>query len=123
MGRKKAGRTTKVPATFKAFTERYPALGEAHQAVAAAVESSGPLDARLRSLIKIGICVGAGLESATRSHVRRALENGATAEEIEQTVLLAMNTCGFPRTVMGWRWAREQIERGARLSPSRRIRR
>ena len=25
---------------------------------------------------------------------------------------LAYNTCGFPRMVMAWQWARQQIERG-----------
>ena len=102
----------KFPGTFKAFIEKFPKLGQAHQEIAGAVESYGPLDGKTRELIKIGLSVGAGLESATRSHVRRALENGATEVEIEQAVLLAMNTCGFPRTVMAWQWARQQIERG-----------
>lgn len=103
---------TNLPTTYKAFVARFPDLGAAHETAAKAVESYGPLDAKTCSLIKIGICVGAGLESATRSHVRRALENGATEQEIEQAILLAYNTCGFPRTVMAWQWARQQIERG-----------
>jgi alkylhydroperoxidase/carboxymuconolactone decarboxylase family protein YurZ len=40
-------------------------------------------------------------------------ENGASEAEIEQAILLVLNTCGFPRTIMGWRWAREQIDRRA----------
>ena len=103
---------TSIPTTYKAFVARFPDLGTAHETAAKAVESYGPLDAKACSLIKIGICVGAGLESATRSHVRRALENGATEQEIEQAIVLAYNTCGFPRTVMAWQWARQQIERG-----------
>ena len=47
-----------------------------------------------------------------RSHVRRAMQHGATEAEIEQAVLLAYNTVGFPRMVMGWQWARQQIARG-----------
>ena len=80
--------------------------------LADAVESYGPLDRKTCELIKIGISVGAGLETATRSHVRRAMQHGATEPEIEQAVLLAYNTCGFPRMVMGWQWARQQIARG-----------
>jgi hypothetical protein len=37
---------------------------------------------------------------------------GATEVEIEQAVLLAYNTLGWPRTVAAWTWARQQIERG-----------
>ncbi len=102
----------KVPGTFKDFITKFPALGRAHEQVAKAVESAGPIDAKTCALIKIGICVGAGLESATRSHVRRAMEHGATEQEIEQAILLAMNTVGFPKTVAAWSWARVQFERG-----------
>ena len=98
-----------VPQTFKRFVERYPALGEAHEKIAKVVDQAGPLDRKCCELIKIGLSVGAGLETATRSHVRRALEHGASNEEVEQTILLAMNTCGFPRTVAAWKWAQEYL--------------
>ncbi|NUQ52757.1 MAG: carboxymuconolactone decarboxylase family protein [Phycisphaerales bacterium] len=101
----------KVPGTYKEFVKRYPALGRAHEHIAKTVEEAGPLDARTLALIKIGICVGAGLESALRSHVRRAVQHGATAAEVEQAVLLGMNTVGFPRTVAAWAWAHEQFNR------------
>lgn len=103
---------SKVPATFKEFIARYPELGRAHESVATAVERAGPLDPKTLSLVKIGICIGAGLESAMRSHVRRAMQHGATTQEIEQAILLAMNTVGFPRTVAAWSWANEQFRRG-----------
>lgn len=101
----------KLPKVFVTFTSKYPELGAAHEAIARAVDAAGPLDAKTCSLIKVGLSVGAGLESATRSHVRRARQNGATEQEIEQAILLAMNTCGFPRTVAAWSWAQEQFLR------------
>ncbi|MBM4100717.1 MAG: carboxymuconolactone decarboxylase family protein [Phycisphaerae bacterium] len=107
-----AKKSSKVPATYKAFVKKYPDLGRAHEHIASAVVAAGPLDAKTLSLIKIGICVGAGLESALRSHVRRAMQHGATHAEVEQAVLLAMNTVGFPRTVAAWSWAHEQFARG-----------
>lgn len=103
----------KLPGTYKRFVVKYPALGRAHEQIADAVEAAGPLEARTLSLIKIGICVGAGLESALRSHVRRAMQHGATKVEIEQAILLGMNTVGFPRTVAAWSWAHQQFERGS----------
>ncbi len=102
----------KRPGTYFAFTGKFPELGEAHEMVARAVDRAGPLDARTLALVKIGICVGAGLESALRSHVRRAMEHGATEREVEQAILLGMNTVGFPRTVAAWSWAQEQFRRG-----------
>ena len=105
-------KAARVPGTYKFFVSKYPALGRAHENIATAVEAAGPLDAKTLALIKIGICVGAGLESALRSHVRRATQHGATPVEIEQAILLGMNTVGFPRTVAAWSWAQEQFERG-----------
>lgn len=102
----------KLPGTYKEFVQRFPALGRAHESIARAAEEAGPLDAKTLALIKIGICIGAGLESALRSHVRRAVQHGATAAEVEQTILLGMNTVGFPRTVAAWSWAAEQLKRG-----------
>ena len=111
-------RPSQPPKTFQRFVARYPVLGEAHQRVGREVESLGPLDARQCALVKIGISLGAGLESALRSHVRRALEAGATHEEVEQAILLGMNTVGFPRTVAAWSWAHEQFDRNAGESKS-----
>lgn len=99
------------PPTFREFVAAFPALGRAHESVGRAVDTAGPLDAKTLALIKIGICVGAGLESALRSHVRRAMQHGATRKEVEQAILSGMNTVGFPRTVAAWAWARIQFAR------------
>lgn len=110
-GARAGGRSDRPPKTFREFVGKYPVLGEAHQRVGREVEALGPLDARQCALVKIGISIGAGLESAVRAHVRRASAAGATREEIEQAILLAMNTVGFPRTVAAWSWANEQFAR------------
>ena len=101
----------KLPGTFRQFCERFPDLAAAHDAMGAAAGSAGPLDEKHRALVRIGISLGAGLESAVKSHVRRASEAGASEEEIEQAILLAMTTVGFPKTVAAWSWARQQFER------------
>lgn len=111
-GENAGNRAGDAPRTYRDFIAKYPALGDAHDAIGRAVDEAGPLDEKTCALIKIGICVGAGLDSAMRSHVRRAMKCGAGVEEIEQAVLLAMNTCGLPRTVAAWTWAHQQIERG-----------
>ncbi|MDX1675975.1 MAG: carboxymuconolactone decarboxylase family protein [Longimicrobiales bacterium] len=97
-----------VPRTYQRFTERFPAVGRAHEAVGRAGDD-GPLDRKTVELIKLGICVGAGLESASKSHARRAVQHGASPEEVEHAVSLAVNPVGLPRTVMAWQWVTEQL--------------
>lgn len=101
----------KPPGTYLELMQQFPAITAAHDQMAIAVENSGPLDSKTCCLIKIGISVGAGLESALRSHVRRAKQAGASEEEIVQAVFQGMNTIGLPRTVAAWSWARTQFER------------
>ncbi len=103
----------RLPRTFEKLQQTYPALVDAHEQMAQAVDAIGPLDPKTCSLIKIGISVGAGLESAVRSHVRRAMQAGATKAEVEQAIFLAMNTVGFPKTVAAWSWAQIQFDRDA----------
>jgi 4-carboxymuconolactone decarboxylase len=101
----------KLPGTYQQIMDRFPELAAAHDQMSEAVDRIGALDAKTAALVKIGISLGAGLESAVRSHVRRAKEAGATEAEIENAIFLGMTTVGFPRTVAAWSWAQVQFAR------------
>jgi len=101
-----------IPKTFVRFTDRFPDLASAHSQVGSALDDAGPLDEKSRALVKLGICAGAGLQSALKSHVRRGIENGLTREEIEHAVVLGMNSVGFPATVAAWQWAQQALDNG-----------
>lgn len=100
---------SELPKTFVAFSERFPELQESHQKLGKALADAGPLDEKMRALVKLGVCVGAGRESAVKSHVHRSLELGLTREEIEHALVLGMNSIGFPATVAAWQWAQEAL--------------
>jgi alkylhydroperoxidase/carboxymuconolactone decarboxylase family protein YurZ len=101
----------KLPGLYRELIAGYPELAAAHDQMGHAAESCGPLDARSLVLVKIGMAVGAGLESGLRSHVRRAGEMGLSQEEITQAIFQGMTTLGFPRTMAAWSWAKVQWER------------
>lgn len=110
-----AGKRTKsaskaIPQMYQRFVERFPSLADAHRLMTDRAEQAGPLDAKQCELIRMGIALGAGLESSFHSHVRRALDHGTSRAEIEHAIVLAMTTCGFSRTVAGWRWAQSHFE-------------
>ncbi len=89
-----AGRLASLhPKVWKAFAE----LGEA-------VATSGPLDAKTRRLVKLALAIGADSEGAVHSHVRRAMEEGITPEELRHVALLAVPTLGLPSAVKGMTW-------------------
>ena len=68
----------------------------AYEALGAATQAAGPLNAKTRALVKLAIAVGAWREGAVHSHTRRALEAGCTPDEIRHLVVLATTTLGFP---------------------------
>lgn len=106
---KKAGKK-EFPRTYLDFAESFPKIVKTHEALTEAADKFGPLDRKACELVKIGICLGAGLESALKSHVKRALSHGASRKEVEQVIALGMTSCGFPRTVAAWSWARPLLD-------------
>jgi 4-carboxymuconolactone decarboxylase len=53
--------------------------------------------------------------------VRKARDAGASRAEMEQVVVLAATTIGFPATVAVWSWVRDEAEAvGRRSRPARR---
>ncbi len=93
-----------IPRRFVQFTDEYPEIARAYEQLGAACHLAGPLPKKERALIKLAISIGAWLEGAVHSHVRKALEAGASPEEIRHTALLALPTIGFPSTMAVLTW-------------------
>ncbi len=101
---------TKPPTFADLLREHHPAVADGFQAMRKAARESGPIDAKHRELIMLAGFAAAGIEGGFRVHTRIALENGATAEEINQTVLFALGAAqGLSPSVEALRWAREVI--------------
>jgi len=101
----------KLPRAYQTFQKRYSKVFKAYEALGGAAHESGPLDAKTRELVKLGLAIGGRLEGAVRSHAYRALEAGATAKEIEHVVLLTVTTSGFPTAVAAFTWIEEILNR------------
>ena len=102
---------SRIPKRYTNFMETYPEVGEAYKALGEAALKAGPLDEKTRELIKLGISVGARMESAVKSHFRRAREAGATVEELKHAVLLSTTTIGFPNMMTAMSWIEVELER------------
>lgn len=102
---------SRIPKRYTKFMEDYPAVGEAYKALGHATMNAGPLDEKTRELVKMAVSLGARMESATKSHFRRAREAGATIEEVKHAVLLATTTVGFPNMMTAMSWVESEIER------------
>ncbi len=70
----------------------------------------GGLDLKTRSLITISMLTALGRAHELKGHVRGALNNGATPEEIREVLLHAAVYCGAPLAIDAFRSAQEVIE-------------
>jgi 4-carboxymuconolactone decarboxylase len=68
------------------------------------------LDHKTRSLITLSMLTALGRNHELKGHVRGALNNGATPEEIREVLLHATVYCGVPLAVDAFRAAQEVLK-------------
>ncbi len=68
------------------------------------------LSKKTRSLLNIAMLSALNRAQELKSHVRGALRNGCTAEEIQETLLQAAVYCGVPAGMEGFRIAQEVLD-------------
>ena len=93
-----------LPKIYEKFSGKFPAVFKDFKQLGQTCRGAGPLDQKCQDLIKLGISIGANSRGAVMSNTRKALESGASPEEITHAVLLALTTTGFPNMIaaMGW---------------------
>jgi 4-carboxymuconolactone decarboxylase len=70
----------------------------------------GVLDLKTRSLVTVAMLTALGKSHELKGHVRGALNNGASQEEIQEVLLHAAVYCGVPTAVEGFRAAAEVVD-------------
>ncbi len=96
--------------TYFEISRCYPEIMSAMNEMGKTIRKSGPLDVKTTHLIQLAAAAANNSEGAVHSHARRALEAGATSEEIYHAILLLIPTCGFPRTMAAVSWCRDILE-------------
>ena len=68
------------------------------------------LDLKTRSLITVAMLAAQGKQHELKAHVRGAIHNGATPEELREVMLHATVYCGFPTAIDAFRSVTEVVE-------------
>ena len=71
------------------------------------------IDLRTRSIVTVSMLVALGRMHELKVHVRGALNNGVTPEELQEIFLHASVYCGFPAAVDAFRAAAEVVDDAA----------
>ena len=98
------------PKNFLKLKERYPELIKAYESAGELARKAGPLQNKFTHLVQMAACVALRSEGGVHSHTRRALEAGATPEELLHALILLISTAGFPAVSASFSWVNDLIE-------------
>jgi alkylhydroperoxidase/carboxymuconolactone decarboxylase family protein YurZ len=95
------------------FRQQHSEVWNAFSKLADSCHGTGPLDDKSRKLIKVALAIGVGLEGATHSAVRHALDAGVTREELDHVAILAITTLGYPSAMRALSWIHDEEPRAS----------
>ncbi|ANG61487.1 alkylhydroperoxidase [Marinobacterium aestuarii] len=100
---------SKLPKNYVQFRSRYKKLAGALDNLGKAVREEGPLDEKSAQLIQLAAAASIRSEGAVHSHCRRALDAGASPDEIRHAILLLTSTLGFPAMMAALSWVEDVL--------------
>lgn len=98
-----------TPAHYRKLQALYPELIDAAGALGKSARQAGPLGEKDIQLIQLGASAALRSEGAVRSHARRALQAGATPEEVRHAVIVLTSTIGFPTVAAALAWLDDML--------------
>ena len=101
----------RLPSTLQEFTKRYPKVWSAHENLGLECKQAGPLSDKQIQLIKIAVTATLTLETPFKTHVKKAVQAGASKHEIEHAIIQLLPIVGMGRTMMAMKWYQESLHR------------
>ena len=93
------------PPWYNFIKEKHGGFLEAVEGLGETVRKSGPLEAKTTHLIHLAAAAAIRSQGSVHSHTRRALQAGATPEEIVHALILLTSTIGFPNVSAALSWS------------------
>ena len=100
-----------IPKPYKQMHADHPDYMRAYESFGKAAREAGPLGDREVAMVKVAISIGSGLEGATHSHCRKALEAGCTPDELRHVALVSAPTIGFPTMMRARSWVEDVLQK------------
>ncbi len=99
------------PSFYRKVSKQFPEVISAVESLGTTLRTVGPLDKKTSQLIQLAAAAAVQSEGSVCSHTRRALQAGASPEEISHTLLLLISTIGFPQAMAAMSWSQEVLEK------------
>lgn len=93
-----------MPDWYTSLAREHPGFIQAVEDLGQVVRDAGPLGKKTGHLVQLAAAAACSSEGAVHSHVRQALESGASPDEIRHAAILLTSTIGFPRVAAALSW-------------------
>ena len=100
----------KIPNHYESLKSRFPKVMEALKDLGGSVRSEGPLNLKTSHLIQLAAAAVIQSEGGVHSHTRRAMEAGASPDEIYHALILLISPAGFPKVAAAISWADDIVK-------------
>jgi len=99
----------RFPDWYLNVKKRHKKYMSAIEKLGKAVREEGPLDEKTAQLIQLAAATAIRSEGAVHSHAKRAIEAGATPDEVYHALMLLTSTVGFPIVSAAMSWVESVI--------------
>ncbi len=103
---------TSTPPFYTSISKQFPEVIKAVENLGITLRTVGPIDEKTSHLIQLAAAAAMHSEGSVCSHTYRALQAGASPEEISHTLLLLISTIGFPQTMAAISWSQQIMAKG-----------
>jgi AhpD family alkylhydroperoxidase len=101
---------SKLPDQYLLIKKRYSKLFDAVGTLGRTARASGPINEKTSHLIQLAASAAIRSEGSVHSHARRAIEAGATPDEIRHAIILLASTIGFPTVSAALSWVDDVVK-------------
>jgi AhpD family alkylhydroperoxidase len=102
----------KIPSKhYQELTKRFPGVMAAIENLGTAVREECVIDGKTSELIQLAAAAAIQSEGSVHSHTRRAIQAGASKDEIYHALILLVSTIGFPKVSAAISWARDVLDK------------
>ena len=96
---------------YQKLTTMFPQVLAAVENLGITVRDAGPIDNKTAELIQLAVAAANQSTGSVHSHTRRAIQAGATEQEIYHSLLLLVSTIGFPKVAAALAWVSEVLDK------------
>ena len=105
----------KIPSKhYQDLSKLFPEVMSALENLGTTIRGAGPIEGKITHLFQLAAAAALQSEGSVHSHARRAIQAGATPEEIYHVLLLLISTIGFPRVAAAVSWVQDIFSKGVK---------